>query len=346
MTTTMQFTEESTSRFADSKPWRIHYNEAGEGHPVIMHPRRRPRRHRLEQLRPEHECWPRSTAAIAVDMPGWGESGAVDVRHARTTPLPLLSFMDALGIEKAAFVGNSMGGAATLSFAVEYPDRISHIVTMGSAPVGGMTHSCPAAARRGHKVLSEAYEDPSLGELPPPGPRHGLRLLLRHGRAAAAALRVGAVAPEHLRELGRGATRDAASGGPPLPSGPTVLHRLTKLDIPALIIHGRDDRTMPLETSLQILAALPNSRMLIFNRCGHWAQLEHAAGVQPRGRPLPLDALGRKLLRAPAVGALNSRTYGLFSSFTSPPEMGTSLSIHGLNRRLRTDIGNFLCCVG
>jgi 2-hydroxy-6-oxonona-2,4-dienedioate hydrolase len=67
-----------------------------------------------------------------------------------------------------------------------------------------------------------------------------------------------------------------AAGGPPLPSGPTVLARLTKIDIPSLIIHGRDDRTTPLETSLQILAALPNSRALIFNHCGHWAQLEHA----------------------------------------------------------------------
>ncbi len=36
MTTTMPFTEQSTSKFADSKPWRMHYNEAGEGHPVIM----------------------------------------------------------------------------------------------------------------------------------------------------------------------------------------------------------------------------------------------------------------------------------------------------------------------
>jgi len=81
---------------------------------------------------------------------------------------------------------------------------------------------------------------------------------------------------KHLDNSNENRRRIAAAGGPPLPNGPTVLHRLTKIDIPALIIHGRDDRTTPIETSLQILSALPNSRMLIFNRCGHWAQLEHA----------------------------------------------------------------------
>ena len=49
-----------------------------------------------------------------------------------------------------------------------------------------------------------------------------------------------------------------------------------QVDTPALIIHGRDDRAVPLETSLQTLTVLKNSRLLVFNRCGHWAQLEHA----------------------------------------------------------------------
>jgi pimeloyl-ACP methyl ester carboxylesterase len=36
MTTTTQITAESTSKFVQTPKWKIHYNEAGQGHPVIM----------------------------------------------------------------------------------------------------------------------------------------------------------------------------------------------------------------------------------------------------------------------------------------------------------------------
>ena len=42
-----------------------------------------------------------------------------------------VELLDALGIEKAAFVGNSMGGITTLRLATEYPERVSHVITMG-----------------------------------------------------------------------------------------------------------------------------------------------------------------------------------------------------------------------
>ena len=44
-----------------------------------------------------------------------------------------------------------------------------------------------------------------------------------------------------------------------------------------LMIHGRDDRTVPMETTLRTAALIPNARAVILNRCGHWAQVEHAA---------------------------------------------------------------------
>jgi 2-hydroxy-6-oxonona-2,4-dienedioate hydrolase len=47
--------------------------------------------------------------------------------------------------------------------------------------------------------------------------------------------------------------------------------------VPTMLIHGRDDRVAHFEASLRLLAIIPNSRMVLLNRCGHWAQLEHAA---------------------------------------------------------------------
>ena len=47
--------------------------------------------------------------------------------------------------------------------------------------------------------------------------------------------------------------------------------------VPSLLFHGRDDRVVHYENSLKLVALIPDSRLVLFNRCGHWAQLEHAA---------------------------------------------------------------------
>ncbi len=276
MTATTDFTEAGTSKFADSKPWRMHYNEAGEGHPIIFIHGGGPGAtgwsnfsQNMRYLAPKYRC-------LAVDMPGWGESDPTAPGTANG-PLALKGFMDALGIEKAAFVGNSMGGAATLGFAVEYPERISHIIAMGSAPVGGLyTMQAGGGMNEGMKVLVETDANPTpenFGRL--------IRVMVYDSAFATPELleersRSALSRPEHLQNSVENRRRMGATAGPPAPTGPTVLQRLTQLDTPALIIQGRDDRATPLEASLQICTALKNSRMLIFNRCGHWAQLEHA----------------------------------------------------------------------
>nr|WP_221762130.1 alpha/beta hydrolase [Nonomuraea sp. WAC 01424] len=46
--------------------------------------------------------------------------------------------------------------------------------------------------------------------------------------------------------------------------------------MPTLLIHGRDDRVVSFETSLYLLADIPHIRLVLLNRCGHWAMIEHA----------------------------------------------------------------------
>ncbi|MNR53772.1 2-hydroxymuconate semialdehyde hydrolase [compost metagenome] len=48
------------------------------------------------------------------------------------------------------------------------------------------------------------------------------------------------------------------------------------LEKQALIIHGRDDLVIPLDTSLTLLNWLKHSQLHVFGECGHWAQIEHA----------------------------------------------------------------------
>ncbi len=45
---------------------------------------------------------------------------------------------------------------------------------------------------------------------------------------------------------------------------------------PTLVIHGRDDRVIPLENAYRLLHLIDDSRLHVFGRCGHWTQIEHA----------------------------------------------------------------------
>ena len=64
--------------------------------------------------------------------------------------------------------------------------------------------------------------------------------------------------------------------GPPLSLSDQALKSMSSWTVPTMLIHGRDDRVMHWEASLRVTAMVPNSRMVLLNRCGHWAQLEHA----------------------------------------------------------------------
>lgn len=43
-----------------------------------------------------------------------------------------------------------------------------------------------------------------------------------------------------------------------------------------LVVHGRDDRVIPLENAHRLLALVDDARLHVFGRCGHWTQIEHA----------------------------------------------------------------------
>jgi 2-hydroxymuconate-semialdehyde hydrolase len=57
-----------------------------------------------------------------------------------------------------------------------------------------------------------------------------------------------------------------------------------------LVIHGREDRVVPLSTSLTLAQWIPRAQLHVFGRCGHWTQIEQAA----RFTRLVIDFLGER----------------------------------------------------
>lgn len=269
----MTITRESAARTVTTPDWNLRYYEAGraDAHPLVL----------LHGSGPGATGWSNFAGNIlalaerfhvyAVDLPGWGESDPVTVDRLDHVDA-VIQFLDTLGIEKAAFVGNSMGGHTCLRLATLRPERMTHLVTMGP-PIGRVPTlfgACDGPSE-GLKVLIEAYRDPT-----PENMRRLVEVMtfdkarfatpeLIKARADAALAR-----PEHLHNYVAGLAQ-----GAPIPVW--VDHaRLGEITVPTLLIHGRDDRVVSYESTLFLLARIPDSRAVLLNRCGHWAMIEHA----------------------------------------------------------------------
>ena len=263
----MSITQESTSRTVKLSGGEVHYNEAGQGHPVVFLHGSGPGATGWSNFAPNIEPLSAKFRVLAVDMPGWGASYPVKATE-RNHPAVAAEFLDALGIEKAAFVGNSMGGATTLNFAVAYPDRISHLITMGAGAGGVKLFGPGDGPTEGLKILVEGYRDPSpatmarLVDIMTFSSGDNSEFLARQRSDNAKANQT------HLDNFLAGVGVGRIWPGE---------EELAGITAPSLIVHGRDDRVVHFENSLKLVSLIPNSRLVLFNRCGHWAQLEHAA---------------------------------------------------------------------
>lgn len=269
----MTLTADDLRRTVRTKDWKLSYFEAGSEHDraVIL----------LHGSGPGATAWSNFSGNLAplaehlhvyaVDMPGWGDSDAVTVDRLDHVDAAL-QFLDTLGIERAAFVGNSMGGQTSLRLAAENPERVTHLVTMGAPPGRIPTLFGPAdGPSEGLKILVEAYRDPS-----PESMRRLVEVMtydkarfatpeLTKARSDAAQAR-----PDHLKNY-----LDGRDRGFPVPVW-VDQSALARITAPTLLIHGRDDRVLSYENTLYLLSRIPDSTATIWNRCGHWAMIEHA----------------------------------------------------------------------
>ncbi|GAB6919780.1 alpha/beta fold hydrolase [Rhodococcus erythropolis] len=267
----MTLTQHEIAQTVQTKDWKLRYYEAGEGHPVVLLHGSGPGATGWSNYSDNIEALSRHFHVYAVDLPGWGDSDPADFATLDHVDAAI-QFLDAVGIDQAAFVGNSMGGQTAIRLATTHPDRISHLVTMGAPMSRGQSMFAPNdGPSEGIKILVQTYRDASAANM-----RRLVEIMvydkgrfatdeLCQARSDAANTR-----PDHLTNFVTG-----LPDGAPIPIW-TKLDSLAKIAVPTLIIHGRDDRVVPFENSLRLLTSVPDSRMVLMNRCGHWAQIEHA----------------------------------------------------------------------
>jgi len=260
--------EKVLGNFAQAGAVRIHYGDVGAGPPVIC----------LHGTGPGADAWTNfrlNAGALAerhrtllVDLPRFGRSEKVVVKGPRLDYLSgaIRAFLDALGIERAHFVGNSMGGQVAIKLAIDSPERVEKLVVIGSTPVG-QSLFCPMPLE-GIKMIANYYKGA--------GPsREKLRELLRTIVFDSSFL-----TEETFEERYKASTEpdvvELWSKKQPEHIRENLGPDLHKLKAKLLICWGMDDRFGALDVGLQMMRLVNGARMHIFSKCGHWAQVEHA----------------------------------------------------------------------
>ena len=176
------------------------------------------------------------------------------VRHA-------MDFLDALKLERVHLVGNSFGGGLSLALALRHPDRVDRLVLMGSSglvfditpgldAVWGYEPS-PEAMRR--LVQLFAYDQKIVTD---DLVRSRYEASVRPGYHESYAAMFPAPRQRHVAAMA--SPEDA----------------LARLDKETLIVHGREDKVIPFESSVRLHTLIPRSQLHVFGRCGHWTQIE------------------------------------------------------------------------
>jgi pimeloyl-ACP methyl ester carboxylesterase len=203
---------------------------------------------------------------VAPDMAGFGYterpegiSYGLDVWVDQT-----LGLLDALGIEKAHLVGNSFGGAICLRLAARHPDRVGKLVLMGSMGV--------------EFELTEGLDrvwgyEPSFENM-----RRVLDVFA-YSRTL--------VNDELARVRYEGSVQpgfqEAFAAMFPAPrqrwvsAMTTPEAELRRLPHRTLVVHGREDRVIPLSNSYRLVDLLENADLAVFGKCGHWSMIERTA---------------------------------------------------------------------
>lgn len=254
------------SRFVDvGDGRRVHYHEAGEGSPVVLVHGSGPGASGLSNFRQNVPALVAAGHRVLVpDTLGFGRSSMPDdVDYTLEFMVAgLRGFLDALGLDRVALIGNSLGGAMCIQIALDQPERVSRLVLM--AP-GGLEPRERYFEMRGIRTMLKVFFDPN--GITAEGMRKvfSLQLFDASGLADGVVeerLAVALTQPKRVFETMR---------------VPDLAPRLSELSCPILAFWGMNDHFCPSSGAMRIAEQCKRARVVLLTECGHWVMVEHTA---------------------------------------------------------------------
>ena len=268
---------------------RLHYVVEGRGPAVIF----------VHGLGGFAESWRHNVRPLAnratvysVDLPGFGES-AKPRTHYRLSYFAsaLRGFMDGLGIAQASLVGHSLGAAVSVTLALTHPTRVERLAFVGGVVPGcnyrpswiyrlvalrgvGELLSLGGSAKLYKVALARCFHAPD---------RREVDFFVDYAYTSRSD---GVARAAYLATL-RDVRIDFET------HCEDYRRALATLQLPVLLIHGRQDRVVPAEHCAEVAGVLRHAAVRWVDACGHFPQIEHVEAVNGWlvdflvGRPAP-----------------------------------------------------------
>lgn len=244
---------------------RVCYQDFGRGDPVII----------LPGLGTTIDYWQLAIPALstehrvlALDLPGFGKSGKPDTSYEMHWLVDRIrDFMDTQGVERASFIGGSMGGQLAVLMSLRHPERVDKLVLMGSS--GNWPKPGPLLDFGIRLVWSDATVTDYLRRN---WARIHHRILIRQTPLTAHIFRY---------EMALRANRDAffGQGRASARALRSILYtqvrdELHRVTAPTLLIWGAHDPVHPVEWAVHFRENIPNSRLVVVRDAAHEVMLD------------------------------------------------------------------------
>ena len=254
-------------KFVDFGGRKTHYIEKGEGAPLIL----------LHGFFYDSYLWAENIDVLAqhfkvyaIDLWGCGYSARepLDFGYSQYADQVRL-FMDAMGIQQASFAGQSMGAGTAIKFCVQHRGRVKNLVMVSAA---GLPNPLPAMAKFFNlPMIGEFF----LGMDTDAFRKTALKDVFIHDKSLVTDAYFAEVTrPQKIEKsieaglkIQRNRFFDTLSD---------EIAQLGGMGVPALLVWGREDKAIPVESGEDIHCILKGSRLEILDKAGHVSNFEQA----------------------------------------------------------------------
>ena len=250
----------SKSGFAEVDRGRLFFEVAGNGSPVVL----------IHSGITDSRSWDPQVAALAeghrvlrYDLRGLGQS---DLGHGSYSNVDdLVMLLDAVGFERAALVGVSMGGALALDVALQHPGRVSALVLVGAGISG---REPPDSFKAQMDEVDALFERGLIDQVV----ERELEIwLYGKGRTAND---VDPVIREAVAEMDRSNGLRFPADAKPEPIEPPAIGRLAEVQVPTLVIVGDLDVDHVQEGARVLTNGIRGARLAVMNGVAHVPNME------------------------------------------------------------------------
>lgn len=274
----LTFTHQDTLREVGTPAGVLRYHEAGDGPPLLLLHGSGPGVTGWRNYRGNLGFFAEHFRCLVLEFPGFGVSDDFGGHPVLDAQRAVAEFTDALGLDRVDIIGNSMGGGVGISFAINNPERVGKLVTIG----GIGTNIFSPGPSEGIRLLQEFTENPTRERLIEwlHAMVYDPALVTEELIEERWALASDPAALESARRMyGKAAfaAMMAMMRRADVPMPWAVMHKLT---VPTLLTWGRDDRVSPLDMALIPMRTIPDAEFHVFPNCGHWVMIEAKAAFE------------------------------------------------------------------